>query len=133
LVDDSGLTILALDGKPGIFSKRVKDGSDLERNLHILKSLKDIPQDKRQAAFVCALTFYDLEKQIVIQTQGIVAGRIASKIAGEEGFGYDSIFIPDGYQETFAQLGTKEKNKFSHRANATFSMRPFLQQWSHEN
>ncbi len=135
LVDDSGLVIEELNGQPGVYSKRFYQGSDYDRNKYILKLMKDIPENKREAKFVCVICLY-IPRSININsiipnnkkllkkntnyliTKGEVYGTIAKKIKGKKGFGYDPIFIPKGYNQPFAFLDIKLKNKLSHRAIA---------------
>lgn len=124
--EDSGLEIDALDGAPGLFSARF-GGETLdskEKNKQILKLLKEVPQEKRSACFVCvaALVWQKGEKIF----EGRCHGFISQEIRGNSGFGYDPIFILPPYQKTFAELGEKIKNRFSHRAIAFRRMAEFL-------
>ncbi|MDD2352938.1 MAG: RdgB/HAM1 family non-canonical purine NTP pyrophosphatase [Atribacterota bacterium] len=116
LGDDSGLEVDYLDGKPGIYSARWgKD--DRERIDKIIKALKNASQEQRNARFVCNMAFATPDNNIYT-TKGICVGRISLKPQGDSGFGYDPIFIPEGFEQTFAQLGEKIKSKISHRAIA---------------
>ncbi len=118
MADDSGLEVDALDGAPGIYSARYAgEGHDYAANNEkLLHALRDVPQEKRTAQFRCVVAIVGpgFEKTV----EGIIRGRIADKPRGHKGFGYDPIFIPDGYRQTFAQLGESIKNKISHRARA---------------
>ena len=116
LSDDSGLSIDFLDGAPGLYSARFKSElSQKEKNQYIIDEMKDT--DNRKAKFVCSICFI-FENGEKIEVQGICNGKISRKIEGERGFGYDPIFIPDGYDKTFSDIGQEEKNKISHRAIA---------------
>lgn len=117
LADDSGLAVDALDGAPGVFSARYAGvhGDDTANNRKLLAGLEAAPD--RGAAFVCVLALCGPggEEWIV---RGECRGRIARAAAGEGGFGYDPLFVPDGYERSFAQLGETVKNRLSHRAVA---------------
>ena len=116
LSDDSGLSIDFLNGGPGLYSARFKpELSQEEKNQYILNEMKDT--ENRKAKFVCSICFI-FENGEKIEVQGICSGKISRKIEGERGFGYDPIFIPDGYDKTFSDIGQEEKNKISHRALA---------------
>ena len=129
LVDDSGLYIDSLNGKPGIYSHRFFTGSGDDRNQHILKLMANIADDKRSARFICSLAFYDPQKEIKHVETGICEGKISLEIKGVHGFDYDHIFIPQGFNETFSELGMEIKNQMSHRRTALEKMIPFLTQW----
>jgi XTP/dITP diphosphohydrolase len=120
IADDSGLLLESFPNFPGVNSNRWCEGSDRERNLALLEKLKN--QENRQAKFQTVLCLFAFKNEEALFFSGEVQGSIAYKILGKEGFGYDSIFIPDGYQETFAQLGVSVKNKISHRALAWKSL-----------
>ena len=123
LADDSGLEVDALDGAPGIFSARYAgpDASD-EANLQkLLDALKTVPIGRRTARFRCVLCLIDPEGHMT-HYDGTCEGHIDSAQQGEGGFGYDPIFIPEGYSESFGQLGDAIKNQLSHRARAVQSM-----------
>jgi non-canonical purine NTP pyrophosphatase (RdgB/HAM1 family) len=117
LSDDSGLEVDALDGRPGIYSARYagEAATSLQRCEALLSELDGVTQ--RQARFRCviALRFPDGRVETV---NGVVEGHITSDIRGADGFGYDPIFIPDGYLETFAEMSPALKNKLSHRGQA---------------
>lgn len=125
LADDSGLEVDAFDGEPGIYSARYGgDGlSSLDQCQLILDRFKS--HQPRTAQFTCvmALRFPDGSLKTVT---GIIRGTIAHSIQGNHGFGYDPIFIPDGYSETFAQLGAGIKNKLSHRNEALKKLAVYL-------
>ncbi|MBQ7070033.1 MAG: RdgB/HAM1 family non-canonical purine NTP pyrophosphatase [Ruminococcus sp.] len=116
LADDSGLEIDALDGEPGVYSARYGGlDKDTERTALVLEKMKDVPEDKRGAHFSCSICFID-ETGEKIMAEGKVFGAIAYEPKGENGFGYDPIFIYEG--KTFAEHTAELKNSVSHRANA---------------
>ena len=115
--DDSGLEILALNNKPGIYSARwaKRSGSFEKAMIKILKKLKN--KKNRKARFICSLSIKLNEKKM-ITTVGIIYGNISFKILGNKGFGYDSIFIPNSSKLTFGQISAKKKMKIDHRSIA---------------
>ena len=120
LADDSGLCVTALNDEPGIYSARYGfDPSldDLGRMNLLLKNMEDIPDDRRQAKFVCVITMVTPDGK-VIRARGEVHGRIQRSAAGSSGFGYDPVFYYEPLGKTFAELNAAEKNQVSHRANA---------------
>ncbi|MFD1039552.1 XTP/dITP diphosphatase [Virgibacillus byunsanensis] len=119
LADDSGLEIDALNGRPGIFSARYageakSDEANVEK---VLSELKEVSKDKRTARFVCVLAIAKPQEETIFRA-GYCEGKIALSPIGENGFGYDPIFVPNGHSQTMAQLQPNEKNKISHRKNA---------------
>ena len=112
--DDSGLEVEALDGRPGVYSSRYAD-SDPERIAKLLKELEG--KDNRRARFVCAISIA-INGEVIETFEGEVKGNITLAPRGECGFGYDPVFQPDGYDQTFGELSPEIKNKISHRANA---------------
>ena len=117
LADDSGLEVLALNGEPGVFSARYageggNDGRNVRKLLDNMKGITD-----RRARFVCVMVVASPEG-VIATSRGEINGTIAQAPAGEGGFGYDPVFIPDGYDKTFGQLPQEVKNSLSHRANA---------------
>lgn len=123
IADDSGLEIDFLDKKPGLYSARWGK-TDEERIEKVLKALKDAKNKKRRARFVCVMSMVipETNGQKYFLTEGICSGKIALIPQGGKGFGYDPIFIPNGYDKTFAQLGEDVKNTISHRAIALDKM-----------
>lgn len=119
IADDTGLMIDALDGAPGIYSARFSGvhGNDQANRAKVLELMKDVPEEKRTARFVCVITLLRPDGTRLV-ARGVCEGAIAAEELGEGGFGYDSIFIPQGFTETFAQLGTDVKNEIGHRARA---------------
>lgn len=127
LADDSGLEVDALDGAPGIYSARYAglDASDGDNVVKLLEALKDVPRSQRTARFRCVLCVIDHEGYMT-HYDGTCEGRIDTNVQGDGGFGYDPIFIPEGYSESFAQLGDSVKSQLSHRAKAVQWMRSIL-------
>lgn len=124
IADDSGLEIDFLDKQPGIHSARFL-GHDTPysiKNAKILDMLKDVPEEKRTARFVCAVCLA-LPDGRIIHSRGTLEGRIGNKITGENGFGYDPIFFIPEKNCYSAELSTEEKNKISHRGKAMAEMR----------
>jgi XTP/dITP diphosphohydrolase len=118
VADDSGLAVDALNGMPGVFSARWsgRHGDD-EANLQLLLAqLADVPDERLGAAFLCAVAYVDAEGEIV--TDGRMPGRLIREKRGDNGFGYDPIFVPDGYRQTSAELDRETKDAISHRGQA---------------
>ena len=122
--DDSGLEVDALNGAPGVYSARYAgDPRNDQRNTE--KLLDELQGAfNRKAQFRTVITLMNAENSF--QFEGIVKGTIAKSPLGEAGFGYDPVFIPEGVQQTFAELAANEKNKISHRANAIEKLLHFL-------
>lgn len=129
LADDSGLVVDALGGRPGVFSARFAgDGAtDGANNRRLLDELAGIPAGFRQAAFVCELA-YVTPTGIEQVFSGRVGGVILTSERGNEGFGYDPLFLVDGFNRTMAELSLQEKNEVSHRGQALQLFRAFLEQ-----
>lgn len=127
LADDSGLEVDALNGAPGIYSARYAgaEASDPDNIEKLLHALKNLPQAARSARFRCALCVIDHSGDIR-HYDACCEGRIDTKQHGNQGFGYDPIFIPNGYSQSFAQLGDSIKSQLSHRAKAVGHMRHIL-------
>ena len=120
LADDSGIAVDALNGEPGIYSARYGFDDTLDdwgRLLLLLKNTENVPDGKRQAQFVCVITFVTPEGQ-VIQSRGEVHGELLRQPAGSGGFGYDPIFYYPPFGKTLAEVSADEKNQVSHRAVA---------------
>lgn len=124
LADDSGLEIDFLGGKPGIYSSRWGN-SDPERIAKVIRLLQDARIDQRKARFVCSMCLA-VSGEEIFSTKGTCPGQIILTPRGNSGFGYDPIFIPDGYNLTFAELGSEIKNRISHRAVALGKMISFI-------
>jgi XTP/dITP diphosphohydrolase len=121
LADDSGLEVEALNGAPGVFSARYAgaSGKDCDQLNYekLLRELKDTPLESRRARFVCCLAFARPGVDTVTFF-GFVNGHISLQPRGKTGFGYDPVFIPDGYGKTFAEMSAEEKDSLSHRGKA---------------
>lgn len=148
LADDSGLEVDALDGAPGIHSARFaatdknKNSSDAENNAKLLHTLKNFSLEKRAARFRCTLALTPVFEneiknsspvcfadELELQTQlfdDVCEGKIVLEPRGKNGFGYDPLFVPDGFEKTFAELGEETKNKSSHRAKALAKLKHWL-------
>ena len=149
LADDSGLEVDALGGKPGVHSARFAaldsggpgNSPDADNNAKLLLLLKDVPLEKRTARFRCALALTpviddktgnaspvcyadEFEMQTVL-FEGACEGRILLTASGQGGFGYDPLFVPDGFDQSFAELGEDVKNRISHRSRALGRLREY--------
>lgn len=139
LADDSGLEVDALGGAPGVHSARFAAGGeaasanapDRANNEKLLRLLEHVPVEKRTARFRCVLALLRPYPAEAIATpilfEGVCEGRIGRQPRGEHGFGYDPVFIPEGFERTFAELGEAVKNRISHRARALAKLREWLQ------
>src|SRR5437016_264941 len=128
IADDSGLEVKALEGRPGVFSARYAGpGSSEElRTQKLLSELASLSPEHRSARFCCSVAIADEEGEIIHISNGICEGRIAIAPRGLGGFGYDPIFIPEGFQQSFGELKPEIKNQVSHRARALAGVREFL-------
>jgi XTP/dITP diphosphohydrolase len=149
LADDSGLEVDALNGAPGVHSARfaavdaLQDGNtpDADNNAKLLRLLRDVPAETRTARFRCVLALTPVVSEPVAsaspvcyageapQTQifdGACEGRIDFAPSGHGGFGYDPLFIPNGYKQSFAELGASVKDRISHRAQALGKLKQWL-------
>lgn len=128
LADDSGLVVDILDGRPGVFSARYagEGAGDAANNARLLDELRGVADEARQAAFVCVMAFVrpDGTEQLFC---GRVGGRILGAAQGDGGFGYDPLFLVDGFQRTMAELTIEEKNRISHRGQALRQFRAYLE------
>ena len=117
LSDDSGLEVDALGGEPGVYSSRYagEAGNDAANNKKLLHELQG--EDIRTARFRCVMVLAQ-DGEVLASFDGAVEGRMLSELHGEGGFGYDPLFVPDGYDQTFSQLSEGIKNQLSHRAVA---------------
>ena len=146
LADDSGLEVEALNGAPGVHSARFaaldksENSHDADNNAKLLRLLKDVPLEKRTGRFRCVIALVavpqgkvesaspvcfadDFDAQIF---DGACEGRIQFSACGQGGFGYDPLFVPDGFKQSFAELGEDVKNKLSHRAKALTKLKEFF-------
>jgi XTP/dITP diphosphohydrolase len=141
LADDSGLEVDALGGRPGVYSARYAgaEASDKQRIAKLLSELNRYPNQSRSATFVCSMAIASwkagaadslmAEPQVVVATEGRCGGVITSAPRGANGFGFDPIFVPDGYDDSFAELPSRVKAMISHRAHALAAIRDFLADW----
>lgn len=127
VADDSGLEIEQLNGRPGVYSARYsgENCSYEDNNLKVIDELKDFPEPHR-AKFICYAVYYDGKNEI--EAIGELPGGIIKEPRGTNGFGYDPIFIPDGYKKTIAELDFDLKNKISHRAKSFADLKKKLMQ-----
>ena len=129
IADDSGLEVEALGGAPGIHSARYAgmNATDQEKTDKLLEELTRVGATKnaRRARFRCVVALA-CKGNVLGAFEGIIKGQIADRPRGSHGFGYDPIFIPDGFQQTFGELAPAEKNQLSHRARALERLRTFL-------
>lgn len=128
LADDSGLVVDALGGQPGIYSARFagEDADDRKNNRKLLQMLQGFEGEKRQARFICIIAISDPHGNICT-VEGKCEGRIDYEERGTGGFGYDPLFIPAGYTQTFAELSREKKNRISHRGQALLKARTLLE------
>ena len=127
LADDTGLEVDALNGAPGVFSARYA-GENPSYNANVnklLDNLDGIPLKKRNARFKTVMAFVDNKKELF--TEGVIEGLITLSSQGDQGFGYDPIFKPEGYDKTFAEFDLDEKNRISHRSRALKKMVKILE------
>jgi XTP/dITP diphosphohydrolase len=123
LGDDSGLVVESLDGRPGIFSARYAGDHDFAKNIEkVLEEMQGI--ENRKAYFITVLCYYD--ENGAQYFEGRVHGNLLTENKGFKGFGYDPIFVPEGYDRTFAEMEPADKNKISHRKQALDLFMDFL-------
>ena len=133
LADDSGLEVEGLAGAPGVYSARYagENASDADRRALLVSELAKIPNANRRARFIAAVAISDARGAVLNVSEGICEGTIIFSPRGDGGFGYDPLFVPDGYNQTFAELSEDIKNRISHRARALLKTRAFLSQLDH--
>lgn len=126
--DDSGIEVKALNNAPGIYSARFagEGASEKARNQKMFKMLKDVPMHKRQARYRCVIAFVDTKGREIGVVQGTCSGVITTTEMGENGFGFDPLFLVKRYNKTFGQLPDALKAKISHRARALKKFRLLL-------
>ena len=126
IADDSGLEVVFLGGRPGVHSSRYsgENATDDENISKLLIELENAEFDDRAASFKCVAVYYDGTDKKVFE--GVCRGIILNKKRGSGGFGYDPLFVPDGFAQTFAELEPEIKNKISHRGKALEKLRQFL-------
>jgi XTP/dITP diphosphohydrolase len=141
LADDSGLEVDALNGAPGVHSARFAaldrsadslsaNSLDADNNAKLLRLLKDVPLEKRTARFCCVIALIEINPQSAIRNpqlfDGACEGRIGFEPRGKNGFGYDPLFVPVEFEQSFAELGEDVKNRLSHRAKALEKLKAFF-------
>ncbi len=126
LADDSGLEVFYLNGKPGVFSARYSGerATDEKNNEKLLSEMRGVAPRRRRAQFRSVIAFVNAGSEEV--TVGICPGNVAEKPRGTNGFGYDPIFVPDGFDKTYAELTAEQKNTISHRAQSLARMKKIL-------
>ncbi len=130
VADDSGLVVDCLDGAPGVYSARFAgfegiwpedtagiDTNDKDNNAKLINLIKDVPYEDRTARFVSVITMVYPDGKTIV-ARGTVEGHLVLEERGDGGFGYDPLFVPEGYDKTFGELSQQIKNSISHRANA---------------
>lgn len=128
--DDTGLEVEALGGEPGVYSARYAGGEGHDSEANMLKLLHNMEgKDNRRARFRTVIAYILKKEDATLERgsmDGIVSGQITQEKKGASGFGYDPIFLPDGYEETFAEMPAEVKNRISHRARAVEKFARFL-------
>jgi XTP/dITP diphosphohydrolase len=128
LADDSGLEVEALGGAPGVLSARYagEHATDADRRTLLLSELAKTGSQNRRARFMCAIAIVGVNGEVLNVSEGVCEGAITFAPRGDSGFGYDPLFVPDGYDRTFGELSDEIKNRISHRARALTKLREFL-------
>jgi XTP/dITP diphosphohydrolase len=126
IADDSGIEVEILGGRPGVFSARYagEGATDEENNKKLLKELENVPIEKRKAKFKCVIAYVDSVEERIFY--GETSGKVIFEPLGDGGFGYDPLFLPDGFDLTYAQLPGEVKNRISHRSKALQKFAEFL-------
>ncbi len=125
IADDSGLAIEIMGGSPGIFSARWSGDNEDEKNRNlVLAQLRDVPEENRAASFVCTISLVGESEEVSFT--GVLPGHIAATASGVNGFGYDPIFIPEGFEVSSAELEPEVKNSISHRSMALSQLASYL-------
>lgn len=130
IADDSGLVVEALNGAPGIFSARYAgiNATDQENVAKLISEIINIDDSLLEASFECAIALVDREQSLELVVQGQMPGRVIKQVRGANGFGYDPMFIPQGFSKTAAELSDQDKDKISHRGIALRKMSGILKQ-----
>ena len=130
LADDSGLIVDALNGAPGIFSARYAGlpADDLANVMKLLNEIKELDQSLLSAKFECAIALVDKSQDLELVVDGQMPGQVIKEIRGENGFGYDPIFVPQGLTKTSSELSDSEKDQISHRGIALRKISAILKQ-----
>ena len=127
LADDSGLEVDSLNGAPGVYSARYagEHGNDYKNNIKLLEEMKGFKGDDRKARFVCVISLVDENGETKV-VRGEVDGYIIEELKTEGGFGYDPLFFYEGFNKTFGEASSEEKNAISHRGNALKKLKEIL-------
>ena len=125
LADDSGICVDALNGAPGLYSARYSGNGDAANNQKLLEALKDVPDEKRTAYFICVAAFVRPDGFERVE-EGRFYGKILHEVVGSGGFGYDPLFQPDGLNCSSAELSAEEKDAISHRGKAMRAIAPYI-------
>jgi XTP/dITP diphosphohydrolase len=130
IADDSGLEVVNLDNRPGVLSARYSGiaGTDEDNVAKLLDEMKTFGDNQREAKFVCVIAVSDQYGKILRLSRGECCGKISYAPKGSNGFGYDSIFIPNGYDNCFALMNDSEKEQISHRKQAFENLHKHLEQ-----
>jgi XTP/dITP diphosphohydrolase len=130
LADDSGLVVEALNGAPGIFSARYAgiEADDKANVVKLLNEIKDIDQSLLVAKFECSIALVDKTQELELVVDGQMPGEVIKEVRGQNGFGYDPIFVPQGLTKTSSELSDEEKDKISHRGIALRKISVILKQ-----
>jgi XTP/dITP diphosphohydrolase len=128
LADDSGLEVEALNGAPGVYSARYagKNATNEQRIEKLLGELEKTDDENRRVRFVCAMAVADATGEIKFVAEGVCNGTITKAPRGANGFGYDPVFVPEGFSETFGELSDDVKREISHRARASKKIIAYL-------
>ena len=118
VAEDTGLEVDALNGRPGVLSARYASGTDKDRYEKLISELKGVPEDERTARFIAVVAIYDPLTDKISTCDGISEGKIAMEPRGNNGFGYDPVFIFSKFGKTGGELTLEQKNSVSHRGNA---------------
>jgi XTP/dITP diphosphohydrolase len=132
IADDSGLEVAVLQGRPGVYTARYA-GADTkyeEKIRRLLAEVEDSNSENRSARFVAHIAFASPSGDVVFEAEGVCEGSIAHRPRGANGFGYDPIFLPRGYDLTFGELSDEVKSEISHRARATRKIMRFLRDFA---
>jgi len=129
IADDSGLAVDALEGAPGVYSARYagEPADDSANNRKLLEATSSLPDDRRGAAFHCAVALADPTGAVRLEAEGVCRGRLTRELKGSGGFGYDPLFLIPEYHTTFGELSPLVKHQLSHRARAFARLRPGLE------
>jgi len=135
LADDSGLEVDVLGGRPGVYSARWAEMNqsgrgDADNNATLLRQLADVPDEKRTGRFVCVLALSDPQGRVILTARDTVEGTLLRSPRGNNGFGYDPLFLVAGTGMTTAELSSQEKHRISHRGKALARLRELMRQAS---